>query len=537
MPPQRIPDVTVVIAAYNTMPYLTRCLASVLRQSIGTDRLEVIAVDDGSTDGSGAELDAWARRHPATVTVLHQANSGGPAAPSNRALEIATGRYVFFLGADDYLGSEALERLVATADELDADIVMGRLVGAGGRTVNQAVYQGGNRDDITLTDSALPWALSNTKLFRRSLIEDRALRYPEELRSCSDQPFTMRAVVAARRIAVRSDYTFYHAVRRTDSSNITYRTSLDGFLHDTAAIMDTAADVVTDPVARERVLHRHFSWEVAKLLGDRFLAADRDEQRRVQDGVRKIADTYLTDAIRANLDVHRRIPISVAQHGTLDDLIGVARHYVRYGLSPVVPDGDRFYAALPGFRDPDRYFPDDWYDASTAIGRVVLSSGPTDVRWAAAADGRRILVVRWHSAMPGLERPTDPPATVDAGDCTGRLTLAAGVESGTDVRAEFAVDDLVTIAKQRRRLGIRFHWTTQGRRYSEEVTGLDLRAARWIVHRRGLRFYALDVRRDRNLHLGVVVNPVTARTIAGRLVRGLRNRRQGQASLVGGHRV
>jgi glycosyltransferase involved in cell wall biosynthesis len=522
---QSVPDVSVVIAVYNTMPYLTRCLASVLRQSIGSDRLEVITVDDGSTDGSGAELDAWARRHPDTVTVVHQPNSGGPAAPSNRALDIATGRYVFFLGADDYLGRQALQRLVAAADELDADIVLGRLVGAGGRRVSQAVYAQGNRDDITLADSALPWALSNTKLFRRSLIEDNRLRYPEDLRSCSDQPFTLRAVIAARRIAVRADYVFYHAVRRTDSSNITYRTSLEGFLHDTAVVMDTAAEVVTDPAARERVLHRNFSWEIAKLLSDRFLAADRDEQHRVQQGVRMLAETYLSDGIRMELEVHRRIPISVAQHGTLDDLIAVARHYAEQGLAPVVQDGDRFYAALPGFRDPARGFPDSWYDASNAIRKLVHQTGPADVRWAHDDDGRRVLAVRWHSAMPGLDQPTDPPARVDAGGCPSRLTLSPGAESGTDVVAEFAVDDLIVNAQRRRRRRIRFTWTTLGRPYEDYITGLDLTAAGRIVYRSGLRFYVLHTKYDRKLRLRVVINPVNARRIAGRVAHEWRHRR------------
>ncbi|HEY7274174.1 MAG TPA: glycosyltransferase [Actinoplanes sp.] len=520
-----IPDVSVVIAVYNTMPYLTRCLSSVLRQSIGTDRLEVIAIDDGSTDGSADELDAWARRHPGTITVQHQPNSGGPAAPSNRALEIATGRYVFFLGADDYLSREALERLVARADELDADIVLGRLVGAGGRWVSQSVYAQGDRDTITLADSALPWALSNTKLFRRSLIEDNGLRYPEQLRSYSDQPFTLRAVMAARRIAVRADDVFYHAVRRTDSSNITYRTSLSGFVRDATAVMDTAAEVVTDPIARERVLHRNFSWEIAKLLGDRFLAADRNEQQLVQDGVRKLADAYLSDRIRADLEVHRRIPISVAQHGTLDDLIAVARHYAAHGLAPVVPDGDRFYVALPGFRDPARGFPDSWYDASNAIRKLVHQTGPADVRWAYDGDGRRVLVVRWHSAMPGLDRPTDPPARVDAGGCPGYLTLTPGAESGTDAVAEFTVDDLIVNAQRRRRRRIRFTWTTLGRPYADYITGLDLTAAGRIVYRRGLRFYVLHTKYDRNLRLRVVINPVNARRIAGRVAHEWRHRR------------
>jgi poly(ribitol-phosphate) beta-N-acetylglucosaminyltransferase len=98
------PDVSVVVPVYNTMPYLTRCLTSLVEQSIGLDRMQVVAVDDGSTDGSGRELDRFAERYPDTFTVIHQANSGGPAGPCNRALDAATGRFVFFVGADDYLG-------------------------------------------------------------------------------------------------------------------------------------------------------------------------------------------------------------------------------------------------------------------------------------------------------------------------------------------------------------------------------------------------------------------------------------------------
>src|ERR1043166_6812675 len=96
-----MPDVTVIVAVYNPGPYLHRCLRSLAGQTIG-DRLEIIAVDDGSTDGSGAVPARSAAAHPARVTVLHQTNSGGPAGPNNRALDLAAGRYVFFVGADDY---------------------------------------------------------------------------------------------------------------------------------------------------------------------------------------------------------------------------------------------------------------------------------------------------------------------------------------------------------------------------------------------------------------------------------------------------
>ncbi|MEU4213742.1 glycosyltransferase [Actinoplanes sp. NPDC026623] len=523
VPPDRaVPDVTVIVAVYNTMPYLTDCLRSVLEQTIGVDRLELVAVDDGSTDGGGAELDRWAERYPGTMKVLHQANSGGPAGPSNRALELATGRYVYFLGADDTLGAEAMERLVATADELDADIVLGRLVGTGGRVVNQAVYEPGNRDDIDLVNSALPWALSNTKLFRRSLIEEHGIRYPEDLRSGSDQPFTIRAVVAARRIAVRSDYEFYFAARRADSSNITYRTSLSGFARDTAIIMDAAADVITDPVARAKVLHRHFTWELGKLLGKRFLTVDREEQRRVQEGVRKLAETYLTDEIRAGLDVQRRVPLSIAQFGTLDDLIAVARHQAQHGFSPLTFSDDRYYIGYPGFRAG---FPDEWFDATSQLRRTAHQDGPARVHWGRASDGRKALVVTWRSLLTDLE-PTGPAAVqIALGRRQAEFTARSDGRDGSVITAVLPLDVLVdgTVVKRARRL--RLSGSGEDENYSYAVIAADVSAAQRRVHRRGAGLYLISAALDESGRIGVVAVPLTPRRVVGRVLRKLGMRR------------
>jgi len=199
------PDVSVILAVHDTMPYLTECLDSLAAQTIGADRLEIVAVDDGSADGSGAELDRFAARWPGRCTVVHQANSGGPAGPFNRGLEAATGRYVFFAGADDRLGPEALDRLVAAADEYGSDVVLGRVVGVNSRHIFQDVFAR-DEPDMDLFDSPLPRSLANTKLFRRDLLDRHAIRYREDMPIGSDFPvhpgglFPRRADLGAHRL-------------------------------------------------------------------------------------------------------------------------------------------------------------------------------------------------------------------------------------------------------------------------------------------------------------------------------------------------
>ena len=110
--------ISVIIPVYNVAAHLPACLDSVLAQ---THRdIEVLVIDDGSTDGSGDLCDDYACRD-ARITVLHQAN-GGPSAARNEGLAAARGEYIAFIDSDDVVHSRYLEVLLAAIVEHDADI-------------------------------------------------------------------------------------------------------------------------------------------------------------------------------------------------------------------------------------------------------------------------------------------------------------------------------------------------------------------------------------------------------------------------------
>ena len=115
-PRTAMPEVTIIVPVCNAAPYLRRCLDSLLAQTL--DEIEIICVDDGSTDGSGEILDSYG----SSITVLHLPNSGTVIA-RKRGVENARGRYVFFVDADDELAPEACEKAVAAADRLGCDIL------------------------------------------------------------------------------------------------------------------------------------------------------------------------------------------------------------------------------------------------------------------------------------------------------------------------------------------------------------------------------------------------------------------------------
>ncbi|MFD3442862.1 MULTISPECIES: glycosyltransferase family 2 protein [unclassified Streptomyces] len=481
------PDVTVVVAVYNTMPYLTECLNSLVGQSIGLDRLEIVAVDDGSTDDSGAELDRFAKKYPKTVKVIHQANSGGPAAPSNRALEVATGRFVYFIGSDDYLGKEALARMVKCADKHDSDVVVGKMVGTNGRYVHQALYKKSN-PDVSLYDSALPFTLANTKLFRRDLVERHKLRFPEDLPVGSDQPFTIEACVRARKISVLADYTYYYAVKRGDSSNITYRANHLSRLRCTARILEHAAGLIEAGPQRDTVFQRHFTWELAKLVQGDFPSLDEQTRREVCAGIAELADDYLTERLADSLPVTRRVRLTLAQRGMVDELAAAIEAEENGAPIPFHLEGDRAFAAYTGFRDPAVGIPDRIYEVLGESVPAMLAAGTelVSAEWEQSGDDlflsvavRTALTGDTESAVVRLVQGAMPKSA----DKAGGRRLPAGQELPPPVgefSQEVSADGAGTVLRARipvaartATLGVRVHVDIAGWTYEIPVRAQD----------------------------------------------------------------
>ncbi len=432
------PDVTVVVAVYNTMPYLTTCLDSLLEQSIGHDRLEVVAVNDGSTDDSGKVLDEYAASHPDVIRVIHQPNSGGPAAPSNKALDVATGRYVYFLGADDHLGPEALERMVDFADEHDSDVVIGKMVGVNGRGVHQGLFHDGNQVDVDPYGPKLRWAIANTKLFRRELVERLGLRYREDMAFGSDQPFTLAACVNARRISVLADYTCYYAVKREDSSNISYKTPYEDRVECIHQMMQSVADLVPPGPHRDTILTRHFAWEIPRLLREDLLESPEPAQHAVCAGVRRMAEEWLTDAMLAELPVSARLRVSAAAREDLSLLTELVKDG---SPSPDVVhlEAGQALAVLPGFRSSE--LPDHLYRmAPVGVGgRLSALARLREVR----AAGKDLVVevalpVTGPDAESALSARLTPPDRTTADAAVRTVTTATARRARTAVTVDLA---------------------------------------------------------------------------------------------------
>ena len=115
---RNLPLLTIIIPVYNTEKYLERCVESVRNQTY--DNLEIILIDDGSTDASGGICDRLAEED-GRIVVLHKKN-GGQSSARNMGLDIATGELIGFVDSDDYIVPDMYETLYNLMNEYEAEI-------------------------------------------------------------------------------------------------------------------------------------------------------------------------------------------------------------------------------------------------------------------------------------------------------------------------------------------------------------------------------------------------------------------------------
>ncbi len=407
--------VSAIVPVYNPGDNIDRCINTLVGQSLPPHEYEVIFVDDGSTDATPERLDRLAQEH-SHVRVEHIPNSGWPGRPRNVGIEMARGEFVYFVDNDDYVGEEALERLHDRATALDADVLMGKVVGQG-KPVPRALFTK-NRDDVTLEWRPLVRLLAPHKLFRRSLLDEHGIRFPEGRRRLEDHVFTMHAYFHARRIAILADYPCYYWVRNLEETdNASYQVfDAPAYYDNVREVLDLVVEHTEPGPLRDRLLAHWYRGKMLGRVGGRWFPHRPPEFRReLYDAVHELAlERYGPDVDRF-LAPNLRVRSHLLREGTFDDLseLGFWEAELRADVSIA---GTRFAA-------------DGTFELSFE-GRL-LARG--DEPLAFERDGDRIL---WLPPAPLRDRL--PDATRDFTDAMKRARAQLMIRARSD-RTEFVL--------------------------------------------------------------------------------------------------
>jgi CDP-glycerol glycerophosphotransferase len=345
------PRISVVVPFYNNEDLLGDCLRSIANQTF-TD-LEVIMVDDGSSDGSHAVAEAQVAAD--SRFSLFRVPNGGPASARNRGIERATGEFLSFVDADDMLPSHAFDRMLRTLEESGSDFVSGNVDRMGPAGVTQSAMHSraikGRQIGTHISKQPdLFWDVSVwNKLFRKEFWDRSGLVFPEGM-VWEDLQAMTKAHVLARAVDVIPDTIYYWRERGKGGLSITQsRTDIKN-LRDRMTALTVIDEFLTQRgTPKLRRQHQRKALVNDFWLYIRDLARTTDEY---QAEFMELGAKYLATVDRrvlAKVPSTQRLGYYLIQTGQLDRLLeyGSWRRAQKIRTIPVVRRLGRLEADLP----------------------------------------------------------------------------------------------------------------------------------------------------------------------------------------------
>lgn len=216
-------DISVIVPVYNTEKLLPRCIDSILAQSF--TNFELIIIDDGSTDGSGTICDEYAAKD-SRVKVIHKAN-GGVSSARNAGLDIATGKWITFADADDYVNTEWLKSFMENTSDTDIVIQGIKFIPIDGNTSSDRII-------TTIISPDIPFLISQllscgimgylfNKIFKLKLIKQNRIKFNTDIHFREDEIFVTKYLEFTKSYICIEKINYYYS---SPSEKKTYKGSI-----------------------------------------------------------------------------------------------------------------------------------------------------------------------------------------------------------------------------------------------------------------------------------------------------------------------
>lgn len=207
--------ISIIVPIYNVRPYLDRCISSLVNQTYAN--IEIILIDDGSTDNSGTLCDEWSKRD-GRIIVSHKTN-GGLSDARNAGVEICHGEYIVFVDSDDYVDTEFIQKMHQSLVDSSSDMAMCSVIweDENGKPLSNSPEAAFARDIVSgracmgLTYSNPNAVTAWNKLYHRSLWND--LRFPKG-KLHEDEFVFHKIMYRCDRVAVLPDKLYHYVQHR-----------------------------------------------------------------------------------------------------------------------------------------------------------------------------------------------------------------------------------------------------------------------------------------------------------------------------------
>lgn len=290
---------TLAVPVYNMEAYLPRCMDTLFAQTCRD--FEILLIDDGSTDGSGAMCDAYAAGHPELVRVIHKKN-GGLSSARNAGIDAAKGESIIFPDPDDWVEPDYVEKLLTLQTRYQADLVCtGYYIDAEdsipGSQADPPVIMTGREAQNALILPPKMNGFAWNKLYRMDFIRARKLRFLDDVGTTEDMDFAYRYLAYCQTVCYAPSERTYHYYQRPGAA------THSGFSSRQVASIHTYEKIIADCQSDRPELAVAAGEEICVTAVNLLWGYQNTESRDA--AVRKQLLTYIRTYLRIHLTSHR----------------------------------------------------------------------------------------------------------------------------------------------------------------------------------------------------------------------------------------
>lgn len=302
--------VSVIIPCYNAEDYIDQCLSSLTRQTLGIDAMQIIAVNDASTDHTLDKLTAWEQKHPQSIIVINCEQNGRQGAARNIGLSYAEANYVSYVDADDWVEACCYEKLYKKAVKYQCDAVAAGFKGETTRDSSPMGANGSKEQFYVIENDSQRGGFVGVdfghgilgNLYRKDMLLEHDISFPEGYFYEDDYWYVLSMHYINRAYIIGED--FYHYYLRPDSTihkrNSTHQ--LDRAIVEELKLKELIKRGIFQrfPSLYEHEFIRHYYMDMLFVLFVQFDDLDYETVRTLHDNAYRLFPDY-----RQNLFVKR----------------------------------------------------------------------------------------------------------------------------------------------------------------------------------------------------------------------------------------
>ena len=213
-------DVTVIVPIYNVEKYLEKCLDSLVEQDYDKEKIEILAVEDGSTDQSKEILKQYVEKY-SFITPKYLEKNQGVSYARNLGIKEAKGNFIIFCDSDDYYERDTISKFMKVANEKNADFVMANYyISYENKDIKVDISNYFAKDIITKQEIISYMTLTScSKMIKKSIFIDNNIYYPEDIKRCEELTVIPVLAYLAEKPIFMNEALYHYYQRKASASN------------------------------------------------------------------------------------------------------------------------------------------------------------------------------------------------------------------------------------------------------------------------------------------------------------------------------